>query len=306
MTTKPFQRPPQPPQIVLQPRDLEIFRILLEHRLMSQEQLVALFAHTLKDVPSHISRLNGRANTGQAIERRLRRLWQAGYLDRLISPIITMSDGVPQPQVRLVYTVAPASLSIVAETTGEKPDRIRWVMKRDQVSGPYIQHALKISEFYVALTLALRPRPHPQLIYWRQGREIHSRFAPGPGNTIRPDALCVLTGADGTPQGLFIEMDNATIREAKMLERYRRYWQFWKAHGHARFKLDSFRVLTICPTPTRAHNLRAVARQADDHQRGSGMFLFTHQQWSASDPSPILKQVWYSPKDTNPVSLLEF
>lgn len=278
-----YRRPETPSKVKLQERDLAIFSLLLEHRLMSSAQLQALLG------------------TQDALPRRLKLLWRAGYLERLNSLQLKFEDGYHY----LIYTLAPKALTPLANTTGEKLDRIRWVMKRDQVSGPYLRHALKISEFYTALTLALRSQPAWRLIHWQQGREIHQRFKPGPNGTIRPDALLILSGPDQEPKGFFLEIDNATIREAKMLDRYKRYWQFWKAKGYLRFKLDSFRVLTVCPNPTRAQNLRALARQADDEQRGSGMFLFTHQQWSATDPTPILTPIWRSPKDNTAFSLFQ-
>jgi hypothetical protein len=278
-----YRRPETPQKVKLQERDRTIFSLLLEHRLMSSAQLQALLG------------------TQDALPRRLKLLWRAGYLERLNSLQLKFEDNYHH----LIYTLAPKALTPLTHITGEKLNRIRWVMKRDQVSGPYLRHALKISEFYTALTLALRPQQAWRLIHWQQGREIHLRFKQGPNSTIRPDALLILSGPDQEPKGFFLEMDNATIREAKMLERYKRYWQFWKAKGHSRFKLDSFRVLTICPNPTRVQNLRVLSRHADDEQRGSGMFLFAHQQWSATNSASVLSPIWRSPKDNSALSLLE-
>lgn len=298
-----FQRPNDPPTISIQSRDLEILSLLYHHRLMSEDQLATFFSSQLQPIPPHIHRLAGKTNTGEAIRKRLRLLFQTGYLERLAHPYTITANGAAQPYIGIIYTLNGQGLQLLAAATKEPLEPWRWITKKSQPAAPYLRHALAISDFFISLSLALSSQPSRKLIHWDQSQAIHQRFKDAPNSTIRPDAFFVLTDANHTPKGFFLEIDQATIREAKMLERYKRYWSFWQTQGHLRLKVDNFRVLTVTPSPARALHLRLMAKQADPKHTGSSMFLFAHQSWSSAQPQAILNPVWQSPKDDRCYSL---
>ena len=75
------------------------------------------------------------------------------------------------------------------------------------------------------------------------------------------------------------------------------YWQWWKEGGQEKkFGIKAFRVLTLCKSDARAQGLRVIARDADDHKKGSLMFWFaSEKEIVLSNSERILKPIWQTP-----------
>jgi len=299
------------PGLQLTDRDLQILHLCYRHRFLDSDQIAALVGAQTK----------GR----HQIRVRLQKLWLERYLERPEDQrILRIREGY-RP---LIYSLGHKGIAAIAEGLGLDIAKVRWTQKHDQIRAPYIKHALFISEFFTTLAIALKQHPGWQLTDWRQGRSIFEQVTLDHKTvSLRPDAFFTLTEPpqQGPPQAhhFLLEADLGTIREKSMLDRYRRYWAYWKRirdeERVGRGQLPqgrqprqpralpipkAFRVLTISANPTRANNLTTLARQADDDKRGSTMFYFTHRQWAIDNSAPLLKPIWHTPADSQPRSLL--
>lgn len=309
-----FTRPPSAngrPGLQLTDRDIQILHLCYRHRFLDSDQIAALVDASTK----------GR----HQIRVRLQKLWNEKYLERPEDQrILRIREGY-RP---LIYSLGHKGITAIAEGLGLDIAKVRWTQKHDQIMAPYIKHALFISEFFTALALALKTHPDYKLTDWRQGKAIFEQVTLDHTTvSLRPDAFFTLTEqpGQGPPQAhhFLLEADLGTIREKSMLDRYRRYWAYWKrirdedrarrgqrvlerhpAQLRALPITKAFRVLTISANWTRTKNLTTLARQADDDQRGSTMFHFTHRQWSIHNSTSLLSPIWLTPADNQPRSLL--
>lgn len=300
------------PAMQLTERDLTILKLCFEHRFLDSDQIAALLK-----VQTQGAR--------QRLRVRLQRLWQRQLVERPEDQrILRIREGY-RP---LIYALGHQGISILASRFGFDIEKIRWTQKHDQITAPFIKHALGISDFFTTLSQALRAQPEWAITDWRQGKAIFECvIVDAKAVSLRPDAFATLTHQlpDGLPRPshFLIEYDLGSVREDTMAERYRRYWAYWKrineedrlSRGQLALSRQpnqpralpihkGFRVLSVTQNPTRAKNLCALARQADDDQRGSTMFYFTHRQWAIDNPASLLTPIWLTPADSQPRSLL--
>ena len=73
-----------------------------------------------------------------------------------------------------------------------------------------------------------------------------------------------------------LEADRGTMSlQDRMYKKLRAYWRWFRDGGHReRLGIEAFRVLTITNSERRRDNLVKLAKQVDDAQRGSNLFLF--------------------------------
>lgn len=300
------------PGFELTARDVEILNLCYQHRFLDSDQIRALLNATTQ----------GRR---QRLKVRLQHLWLHGYLERPKDQLILRVRDRYRP---LIYALGFKAIPILAEQKGLDIQKVRWTQKYDQVKAPFLQHALFISQFFTALSLALRDHPFYSLTSWQQGKNIYEQVVmKGKAVSLRPDAFFVLREAlphrPAKAHYFLLEADRGTVRERTMLERYQRYWAYWKrlnnearvAQGRLSFGPlpeqprvlpieHAFRVLTVTLNRPRADNLTRLARQADDDKRGSRMFYFSQAQWSLAEPRPIIAAIWQNPADNNCYSIL--
>jgi len=287
-----FKRPEgqELPGLRLQERDIEILDLCYQHRFLSSEQIYALAG-----------------GSPHRLKQRLQLLWLHRFLDRPPeAQILQIRDDMRY----LIYALGDKGAKVLSERKGYDLEKIRWSRKNEQVRFPYLKHAIKISQFYTCLELALREEPDLQLSKWQQGKKIHDRIELPPyirfeqvrtdQPTIRPDALFSLSyPKEEKRQYFFLEMDLGTVRESSMLTRYRKYWAYWEQKRFTSQGIPEelgFRVLTVSYHPQRAQNLRNLIKEHEPWRGKTSMFYFTNEQWTIENPRPILSS-WLTAKD---------
>ncbi len=69
--------------------------------------------------------------------------------------------------------------------------------------------------------------------------------------------------------------------------------------------IPRFRLLTLTLTDRRKETLRRLARQADDKERGSPLFLFgCEKSYNLEEPDKVLQAMWQTPIEESYHSLL--
>lgn len=286
---KQFKRSPAPPKkrVVVQARDMEIFKNLADYRFLDARQIELL----------HPGRGGPRYN-----QRRLQYLFHHGYIDRPPSQL-----SYYRTRGHLIYALGRKGADAIYSGEPELRGRIDWQKKNAEVKFPFLDHAMMISDFRAALTLALKDHPRAKISSWRQGEDLRDRVRLKDGKVaIVPDAFFTLEEGDDLMH-FFLEADRSTMTLDRFLRKLQAYWQWWREGGHEKkFDIKSFRVLTITISPERKENLRNISRQADGRGQGSNLFLFScEKNYSLEKPEAILLPIWQSSKDESLRHLLE-
>jgi hypothetical protein len=198
----------------------------------------------------------------------------------------------PRSKQFLIYSLGSKGKELLSRETSGK--------RGNEVGFPYLAHAMMISQFRTALTLALRARPDsPKIERWCQGYELKDMLAPrGQSLELVPDAY--LTLKDGEDMlDFFLEADMSTMTRERFLDKMKTYWKWYREKRFQKtLGIGNFRVLTITKSEERAENLRKIAKNADDRKTGSNMFLFLSEtQYSLVKPEAVLSPAWVSAKD---------
>jgi len=173
-----------------------------------------------------------------------------------------------------------------------------------------------ISDFRVCLELALRDLPGTNFLFWknenRKELKDYAYIKDSQGRewkvTIVPDGFFGIKDTKPKPKMyFFLEADQSTMTNARILKKMIAYWNWWKKGRHTeKSGIKAFRVLTITKTEKRKENLRGITKKADDRQRGSLMFWFTSEgKCNIERPESILEPIWQTPKDDSYHNLLE-
>ena len=224
---------------------------------------------------------------------RLSLLYHHGYLDR---PKVQKAKHLVSSHV--VYSLDRKGVDVLSGGAEEREGILRRVRETQHTSA-LIAHALMISQFRATLTLALKKHPSsPKLERWLQGYDLKYVLASrGQSSDLVPDAFFTINDG-GDLLDFFLEADQSTMDEARMLKKMRIYWEWWRTGRHDKtLGIRNFRVLTIAKNETRAENLCRITKEADDKCTGSNMFLFlSEMQYSLAEPEAVLSPIWASPK----------
>jgi hypothetical protein len=279
--------------MVIQPRDAEIVKLVWDYRFLSSEYIQKL--------------VDG---SDQVILRRLQKLYHHGYLDRPLSQIV-FSNPLLGPK-KMVYGLGDRGADLLSEEYGIDRGKIAWREKNREVSERYIQHTLMVSEFRVCLTLALRDRPGLKL-KWLNGCGTEFResvYIPESVNytqvpakkkrlSVIPDGYFSIKDSDGTMH-FFLEADRSTMTNSRYLSKMRAYWLFCKQGRTRELGFEHFRVLTITKTSQRRENLAQTTQKAFSDPQGHYMFWFASQKdFSFSNYSSILDNIWVTANTTS-------
>ena len=270
-----FARSEATDPLKLTSRDLELIRSVAEFRFLNTEQLLALHEGSQRNLMA-----------------RLTLLFHHGYLDR---PKIQKTKHLASKHV--VYSLERRGAEELSKNADEREGMLRRVREVQHTSA-LIAHALMISQFRICLMLALKNHPEAKLIRWVQGNDLKVLLQRRGGNPpLVADAFFVLDMPE-YKHPCFLEADRATENEERFTNKLRMYWR----HNREKRFQDSlgvshFRVLTITPNEKRAENLCLAAKNADDDQKGSQLYLFlSEKQYSLTKPEAILAPIWASPK----------
>lgn len=284
----------------LQPRDVEILKLVHELRFASTE---------------HIGRLI--PGSYQQIQRRLRGLYDERYLDRPPEQNARRNNRTQH----YVYGLGYRGAQILREEHGLNQIRGDWTEKNREVANLTILHQLMIADFRTSLTVALREGRAAELVFWRQGHELldHAIWRHQGREWERPvypDAWFVLRTREGKDRHFFLEADNSTMRLDRVYKKMEGYFWYWLA-GREEYineyrrekglfaKAMAFRVLTIAKSAERARNLVDQVREMGPQRKPTSMFWFTPMQaYSLEEPRRILGPIWTTAKDSQKMALI--
>ncbi len=276
------------PIFALQPRDLDIIRIVADHRVISSDDLQLLIG-----------------GSDQGILRRLQKLFHHGYLDR---PRSQRHFG----NAPMVYALGQRGADVIARETGKKPVA-DWAEKNRQLRTHYLEHALVLSRFQTALRHASAAQGTVALERWcpdgfvREAVVIEHRDR-RERIPIAPDAFFILNILNGPNPGrvhCFLEADRGTMTVARFVTKLRGYFAYWRSgQAEQRLRMKNFLVVTVTRSAERAEHLLAGARSVSD--RGLRMFLFGAETvYLPTTSRAVLNEIWRTPADDVPHSLLE-
>ena len=279
-------------EFVLQPRDLEIVRVVAQHRFISSNDLCLLVG-----------------SSTQGILRRLQRLFHNGYLDR---PRSQKSFG----NAPMVYALGAKGAELLARETGERPS-MDWSEKNRQLGAPFLEHALMISRLQAALRAAVRDTGDVVLERWLPDGAVRDAVTVSGehGNEripVAPDAVFTLKllkePAGRNRVTACVESDRGTTTTARFFIKTQGYWHWWRS-GRAEESLGvkNFLVVTVTRSEERARNLSAAVASLDaPRHRGLRMFLFgCEHEYADGKFRAVLGPIWGSPADGQWYSLLE-
>lgn len=258
------------------PGDRTILLALLATRFLSTTQVMALLGVTQP-----------------AAHKRLARLYRGRYLDR------------QEWHLRHVYTLDMLGIEYLAAVTGGDGAALRRYRAQD-ASRFFLDHAIAVSDVYVALTLAARGRA--LTLAWRNeiGAADHYTLATGQEYKLEPDAVFVLTGP-GLPSTLaLLEVDRATESWQKWTQKVQDYNAYFLSGQFAKTWPMAERVLLLATAPhwQRVESLREfIAPRWQAQLRGApvGVGLTVHE---AIQGDRVLTLPWAG-LDGRPFGLVE-
>ncbi len=250
-----FQRAPErAAPFRLTERDLEIFRQVRRHRLLSSRQLTRLLG------------------SPQPLLRRLHLLFHHGYLDRPKAQLDYFHRLGSRP---FVYGLTPKGGRVL------EPEGLP-VTRHDHLSLTrlHLEHTLLVAEVMVTLELVCRARDDVRLQLVPDPRWAVTVEHGGARRRVGlvPDKVFVLERA-GQRIAVCLEADRGTMPVTRTSLALSSVWRkllayvaVWTAGRHHPFGVTRLRVLTVTGSATRLDALRTVCERLD---RGHGLFVFT-------------------------------
>lgn len=293
-----FNSTPSVPPIDLTSRDREIIRLVYIHRFLRSSHLCALIS-----------------GSSQQILRRLKLLYHHGFLERPRAQLTYYHRGGSR---RIIYGLGNKGASLLKQESDEDLDTLDWNDKNRSVGGSFLEHALLISDFMVALELASRltgtrlftkhdlaldDRP----FRWRVN--INERVRLG----IVPDRVFALEFRDKNGAAnrtyFFLEADRGTmpvirkhLLQTSVYRKLLAYEATWSQSIHRkRFGFNRFRVLTVTTSAARRN---ALVEACCKLKSGHGLFLFADRS-VLERPAEILAALWHTGRKGATASLLE-
>jgi len=234
-------------------RDLDILTAVYRHRFLTR-QLVewAFFCENGRDFDRRSS----------LAARRLQVLYEAGYVQRLILPVLPGSGRSPA-----VYALGPRGADAVASRLGIDREKVEWQPRHNRTTAFFMEHTLAIARLWASLTAALRgSRFHigrwageARLRRWEMrgyDRET-TRMIP-----IRPDGYLHLDWPDNTFVAFFVEVDMGTETNARVERKLRAYQDLRRETARGDLDMRNFHLLIVTSGHRRMENLRHIASKA--------------------------------------------
>lgn len=286
-----FRRDPQPNSLTrIQRRDIEILRSLYDYRFLTTSQVESLFF-----------------NTRKRAERGLRKLYDAGLVDRLFRPVVLGS-------AEIIYALGGYGVNLLAQEMGIDRGEINAMrLKAHSQKSLFLDHFVDINQFRVALTLSSAASGYI-VLFWKYENELRSLNDQGvlisdrvkdpenPGQRIpvSPDGFFGIE----TPRGrayFFIEVDRATMSNARFKRKMTGYARYWLDSVYQeRWGYRTFRVLTIT-SANRLANLLKVTGQIKDKQL---LPIFYFSDMKSISKETLFSEIWLSPNDETAKSIV--
>src|SRR3990172_68063 len=202
--------------------------------------------------------------------RRLKALHQAGYVQRLILPVLPGAGRAP-----LVYALSSRGADAVASQLGVDRADIDWLPQHNRATAFFMEHTLAIARLWGSLVAALRGSAIT-LTDWTGEAELRRRdvrvydYDADRRLPLRPDGYFELHHPDCV-YALFVEIDMGTETNDRVARKIRAYESYRRRGFEADYGWQVFDVLVITSGARRMENLIRITRRANDGRFG----LFT-------------------------------
>jgi hypothetical protein len=273
----------------LTPRDIELVLAIHAHRVLRRDQVQRLL------FPSK--------NTAN---ERLKRLHQHGYLVRRRLPV---EYGLGSSQA--LYLLARRGAQLVAERLGVDIADVDWSPARNRVSTFFLEHTIAINDVRIAVTLAAARRGYAveRWIAEDELKRAPERVAIEDGDhqsttvAFVPDGYFLLN-LGPRRASFFLEVDRATMANARWARKVRAYLAYVRSGAYARrYRSNCLRVLTVTTSEKRMRNLLRTTKTACADGSAAHMFWFT---WlDQVTPEAVLSApIWHIPGRSELVPLI--
>ncbi len=260
-------------------RDIAILRAVRRYRLLRS---------------THLAALDG--GSGQVVVRRLRSLFDHGYLDRPKAQLISVLKRHNEP---MVYGLGNRGAETLARLDARPEGRLDWTNKNNRAGPLFLEHTLMTADVMVPLEIACgaaadirlidqevlvveapaATRKTAQPLRWQADVRTPRQRTVNIG--LIPDRAFSLVFEEKTRANFFLEADRATMpvvrRDLRQTSVYRKliaYYAGWKSKRHTeQFGWQNFRVLTVTKSRERIETMLEVVNDITDG-RGTGLFLF--------------------------------
>lgn len=299
-----FQRAATIAPMQLTGRDRQIVRLIHRHRFLRSPQIVAFMG-----------------DGSQSVLRRLQLLYHHGYLERPRAQLDYFHQGGSR---HMVYGLGNKGAAMLKQEMGASFQELRSGEKNRSVGRVYLEHALLVSEFMVALELACRQTGHVRLLTGGDlpvtgERERRHPFKwsvktrEGVKLGVIPDRVFGLEFPDATGNAtrafFFLEADRGTmpvtrctLAQTSFFRKLLAYEATWSQGIHrTRFGFHRFRVLTVT---TSAERVQSIVNACSQLERGQGLFLFADRTVLAK-PEGLLSAIWRTGRPGETASLLD-
>jgi len=277
-------------RLVLQPKDLDIIRLVYNYRFIRTDQLVALVA-----------------GDRSSLEKRLRKLWEHRILERYFLPVV---NGREPTTRRAIYSLDYRGGNLLIKNDKADPLHIKHILRNSKPQYSYVEHQLMISQFRAVLTLALVQSGLGKINFWRQDKdlrdyvEIADKRGRPEGLPIAPDSYFCIEDERGK-MNWFLEVDRYTMSGPRWLKKMLAYYHWWDQKKYQeKFNIRSFRVLTVCPTTFQRDARLAIAKgvkknRVGDREEAIGINLFwfvSEGDYDLNDPKTLLNSIFRAVK----------
>lgn len=274
-------------------RDLEILRLVAEHRFLSSV---------------HLHQWLG--GSRQNLLRRLHRLFHHGYLDRPTSQLDYYHQGGSRP---MVYGLGRRGAGRLRRDLNVPFARLDWAGRPRAVGRLFLDHALLVADVVTQLELACRRSGKMRLVLldglapenaaasrrrtWQWSVTLAARQRVG----VAPDRVIALEPVDPENekerQTFFLEADRGTMpvtrsnfRQTSVERKLLAYEATWSQRLHqTRLGLPRFRTLIVTPSRERAANIVEHIRSLP---RGRGLFLCANLDRLAAAEDALTSRYW--------------
>lgn len=234
--------------------DLEILVAIYRFRFITRQLLEwAFFSCGDAD-------FDGRSS---ASGRRLQALYDAGYVQRLVLPMLPGAGRAP-----LVYALRSRGADAVASRLDVDRAKVDWVPAHNRATAFFMEHTLAIARLWASLVAALRGTDVEIKRWLGEGelRRLDKRVQEYPSYRwlpLRPDGYFELLSPDNSVLPCFVEVDMGTETNARI---------YWKMRAYLTYRRDGFqqdynrpplfKVLVVTSGDKRLDNLRRTIRKA--------------------------------------------
>ena len=247
----------------LQQRDVLIVEAVHRHRVLSTDQIAALYFPTAT------------SGVSSSCLNRLRHLVRTGFLARG-EQLQAKTEG----RRPYVYMMTSAGCELLQDQFGYEEEDIDWKPSYNDVQWMFLAHQLAINEVYVTLAKAVEP------IGWHLDRWVDDRILKQQAPQIPihenrelvavvPDAYFSLVGPGGSPTlQFFLECDRGTVtvagagRTATWTRRIKAYQAYFASEEiHEQYGTNRIRVLSVTTGERRLVSLKRATEAAGGRKR---------------------------------------